>query len=56
MLVPGQRVRHTRYGEGVVTSITGDGPTAMIAILFDAAAERTFQADLLYDKVEVVAG
>ena len=56
LLAPGQRVRHSRYGDGVVTRIDGDGPAAMIAILFDAAAERTFQADLLYDKVELVEG
>ena len=56
LLAPGQRVRHIRYGDGVVTRIDGDGPAAMIAILFDAAAERTFQADLLYDKVELVEG
>ncbi|MFO7631181.1 MAG: hypothetical protein R6W76_01510 [Caldilinea sp.] len=55
MLAPGQRVRHTHFGEGVVTRIDGSGPEAMIAILFDAAQERTFRADLLADKVEVMA-
>jgi hypothetical protein len=54
MLATGQRVRHTRFGEGVVTRIEGSGPEAMVAILFDAAQERTFRADLLADKVEVL--
>lgn len=54
VLSPGQRVRHVRFGEGVVTRIEGNGPEAMIAILFDAAQERTFRADLLADKVEVL--
>ncbi|HHY56667.1 MAG TPA: hypothetical protein GYA08_14670 [Chloroflexi bacterium] len=54
VLTTGQRVRHTRFGEGVVTRIDGSGPEAMVAILFDAAQERTFRADLLADKVEVL--
>lgn len=54
VLATGQRVRHTRFGEGVVTRIDGGGPEAMVAILFDAAQERTFRADLLADKVEVL--
>ena len=54
VLSPGQRVRHARFGEGVVTRIDGGGVDAMVAILFDAAQERTFRADLLVDKVEVL--
>lgn len=54
VLAPGQRVRHVRFGEGVVMQIDGDGPDAMVSILFDAAQERTFRADLLADKVEVL--
>lgn len=54
VLATGQRVRHMRFGEGVVTRIDGSGAEAMIAILFDAAQERTFRADLLADKVEVL--
>lgn len=56
VLTSGQRVRHTRFGEGVVTRIDGSGPEAMVAILFDAAQERTFRADLLADKVETLGG
>jgi len=54
VLSTGQRVRHTRFGEGVVTRIDGSGGSAMISILFDAAQERTFQADLLGNKIETV--
>jgi len=54
VLSTGQRVRHTRFGEGVITRIDGSGGGAMVSILFDAAQERTFQADLLGDKVEVL--
>ena len=32
VLMTGQRVRHTRFGEGVVTRIDGSGAEAMIAI------------------------
>jgi hypothetical protein len=46
-------VRHLRFGPGVVTRIDGSGPSAQVAILFDAAEERTFQADLLGDKLEI---
>ena len=54
VLSPGQRVRHLRFGEGVITRIEGSGETATVAILFDAAEERTFMAGLLYDKLEAV--
>lgn len=52
VLSAGQRVRHLRFGEGVVTRIEGSGEAATVAILFDAAEERTFMAGLLYDKLE----
>jgi hypothetical protein len=54
VLSPGQRVRHLKFGDGVITRIDGSGEGATVAILFDAAAERTFQAGLLYDKLESV--
>lgn len=54
VLSPGQRVRHLKFGDGVVTRIDGSGSAAMVSILFDASAERTFQADLVYDKLEVL--
>ncbi len=54
ILSTGQRVRHIRFGNGVITRIDGSGASAMVSILFDAAQERTFQADLLGDKVEAL--
>jgi hypothetical protein len=54
VLSSNQRVRHVKFGDGVITNITGNGDSATVTILFDAAAERTFQANLLYDKLEVV--
>jgi hypothetical protein len=52
VLSTGQRVRHLKFGDGVVTRIDGSGESATVAILFDAAEERTFMAGLLYDKLE----
>lgn len=52
VLSPGQRVRHLKFGDGVVTRIDGSGEQATVAILFDAAEERTFMAGLLYDKLQ----
>ena len=52
VLSPGQRVRHLKFGDGVVTRIDGSGESAKVAILFDADREREFQASLLYDKLE----
>ena len=52
VLSPGQRVRHLKFGDGVVTRIDGSGESAKVAILFDADREREFQAGLLYDKLE----
>jgi hypothetical protein len=54
MLSPGQRVRHLKFGDGVVTRIDGNGDQATVVILFDAAEERSFMAGLLYDKLERV--
>ena len=45
-------MRHLKFGDGVVTRIDGNGEQATVAILFDAAEERTFMAGLLYDKLE----
>jgi hypothetical protein len=55
VLSPGQRVRHVKFGDGVIMRIEGAGDDATVTILFDASAERTFQANLLYDKLETVA-
>lgn len=54
VLTPGERLRHARFGDGVVTRIDGSGPEATVTVLFDAAQERTFQANLLAGKIEVL--
>ena len=56
LLAPSQRVRHVKLGDGVVTRIDGAGDEAQIYILFDGAGdERRFQANLIYDKLELIA-
>lgn len=53
-LLEGQRVRHERFGEGVVTDVAGSGPDAMISIRFDGEQSRTFLASLVQDKLAVL--
>ena len=46
-LKPGDRVRHGKYGEGVVTSLTGEGRDARMSIRFDRdGSEKVFSPDL----------
>ncbi len=49
-----QRVRHTAFGEGVITALHGEGDEATVSILFDGAQQRTFLAGLVGDKLEVL--
>jgi len=35
---PGQRVRHTEYGEGVLSGISGTGPRSVGTVIFDGPA------------------
>ena len=49
-----QRVRHERYGDGVITALVPTGEDAQITILFDAAQERTFLASLVQDKLTIL--
>ncbi|MCB9138208.1 MAG: hypothetical protein H6642_07675 [Caldilineaceae bacterium] len=53
-LDPGKRVRHARFGDGVITAIAGSDDDQTIAILFDASLERTFLASLIEDKLELL--
>ena len=53
-LTVGQRVRHSYFGDGVITTINASDDDPTIAILFDAALEKTFLASLVQDKLEVV--
>jgi hypothetical protein len=56
LLAPSQRVRHIKFGDGVVTRIDGAGDEAQVYILFDGVGdERRFQANLIYDKLAVIA-
>lgn len=52
-LAEGQRVRHERFGEGVVTALcAADDHDKKVTILFDAQQERTFLLSLVYDKLQ----
>jgi hypothetical protein len=53
--VVGQRVRHERFGEGVITNVAPQTGDAMLSILFDGAQERTFLASLVQGKLEPTA-
>lgn len=46
-----QRVRHERFGEGVITGLSQDGSDITLTILFDAEQERTFLLSLVHDKL-----
>ena len=50
----GQRVRHERYGEGVITGVVATTGEITLTILFDAAQERSFLAALVQDKLEIL--
>jgi hypothetical protein len=53
-LAAGKRVRHARFGDGVITAIDQSGDDQTIAILFDAAEEKTFLGSLIRDKLELL--
>jgi hypothetical protein len=56
-IAEGQRVRHERFGDGVVTSlVAADGNDKKISILFDAQQERTFLLSLVHDKLQTLRG
>ncbi|MFN8490257.1 MAG: hypothetical protein U0350_21900 [Caldilineaceae bacterium] len=50
----GQRVRHERYGDGVITNVVANNGDTTISILFDAAQERAFLAALVQDKLTLL--
>jgi len=55
-LAEGQRVRHERFGDGVVTALlAAEGNDQKITILFDAQQERTFLLSLVYTKLEPIS-
>ncbi len=50
----GQRVRHSYFGDGVITDVTDTSDDKQISVLFDAAEERTFLLSLIADKLEAI--
>lgn len=50
----GQRVRHERFGDGVITDLQAEGADTRLSILFDAAQERTFLSSLVQGKLEIL--
>ncbi len=50
----GMRVRHSHFGDGVVTKMNGRGDDATVSILFDGAEQKTFLASLLHGKIELL--
>lgn len=54
-LQEGMRVKHLKFGAGVVTALTGEGDDARVSILFDGDQERTFLVALVYDKLSEAA-
>lgn len=48
----GLRVVHSRFGDGVVTEVDGEGSEMRITIFFDGDRERTFLANLVLDKLK----
>jgi len=47
----GRRVRHARFGAGVITALDETGDDATVYIQFDNGESRTFLASLLQDKL-----
>jgi hypothetical protein len=50
-LAVGQRVRHERFGDGIITGLRAEQTDVTLTILFEAAQERTFLASLVQDKL-----
>ena len=40
LFTPGDRVRHPKFGAGIVKEVSGSGKEARIRILFETAGER----------------
>jgi hypothetical protein len=52
--VVGQRVRHDRFGDGVITALRVDDNDSALTVLFDGDQERTFLASLVQEKLTVL--
>ncbi|MGL4647866.1 MAG: hypothetical protein ACRC1H_00555 [Caldilineaceae bacterium] len=56
-LAEGQRVRHEKFGDGVVTALlAAENNDKKITILFDAQQERTFLLSLVHQKLQPLRG
>ncbi len=53
-LVVDQRIRHEKFGDGVITALVGEGDERRVSILFDAAQERTFLLAIVADKLSMI--
>ena len=47
----GQRIAHSKHGEGVITALDGEGDDATVTILFDGDQSRTFLVAYALDKL-----
>lgn len=52
--VVGQRVRHDRFGAGVITALRVEDNDTTLTILFDGEQERTFLASLAQEKLTIL--
>lgn len=43
----GERVKHSKYGEGMVVGMKNDGQSSMITIIFDEAGTKVFDAGIV---------
>ena len=50
----GQRISHSKHGEGVITALNGAGDDATVTILFDGDQPRTFLVAYALDKLSAV--
>jgi hypothetical protein len=50
----GQRVRHERFGDGIVTALMPSEQDTRVSILFDSTEERTFLLSLVHDKLSII--
>lgn len=50
----GQRVRHDRFGPGVITALRAEESEPTLTVLFDGEQERTFLVSLVQEKLAVL--
>ncbi|RIK41830.1 MAG: hypothetical protein DCC55_10715 [Chloroflexi bacterium] len=50
----GQRVRHDRFGPGVITALRAEESDTTLTVLFDGEQERTFLLSLVEEKLAIL--